>query len=729
MKTLSIFLLSFLLSPFGQLWNMIRAAFFTPQTWYVNPTTGGPRYSADAVAGGVLHSCNGTSSTPFNPSGPNNQNCPYNDFRLLYDDPWNASPLAWVISGGDIVDISGYEQGTGLVGEIAGAPGTTNPGDPCYGTGPDCSPPALPSGTSGNHTRIIGHLCSTSCFIADPDWGGIGIPGNKPDPAKIEYMFGAGAAAYALSWSSSQYVDIQGLDITDHAECGNIFVTCVVLNSTGFGIFAGNTNPATNGHILLQDVNLHGFSTRGIRGNCGGLWTFNRVEIANNGGGGVDFDPGAGQLSTNCNFIGTYVGIDGNGIVEQYPIVNATPWAVNGGSDDVSNGYGDGWGTAISPAVGFSCDHCRGNNNTQDAFDIGHWSGAAISFTSTTCAGNMGGCFKIGPGPTENFYNNSMILNCNRLLPSSSVYPGAPSGWNAHLSDGCRAGEGSGFNLATTSILYQSSGGNADTVTTVGTAMTAAAGALFLTGDVPVHVNDYITVDSQCGYGSPTASWTAQVTAIADDTHLTFTPAFPINASCGQSHLVKLAGSGGSTSSTVVNVYHNNLIGYEGTILGNQCQTGFPQTVVDGDQCSGYVYNFKDNIVAGYAISTYNSGQTPVMWADLPATAQDHNDYYNLRGCSPCSGTGTITTNPLFTSQPASPLTTEAQMDGYQISLTAGSGVKFTGVAIGGQVTDILSHAWASPPSMGAEEFGSGPPAVTGTIFTGNIQLNGRITF
>ena len=129
----------------------VESSMATAQTtWYIRPD-GGTRFDANVPTG----QCDGKSDAPYPGSGQN-QHCAFNDFRSLYDDQtWQNS--AWVIAVGDTVIVRGgpYRIGIGNAMNAPDANGKTW----CFGSysAPyGCYNPAIPAGTAGQHTRILG---------------------------------------------------------------------------------------------------------------------------------------------------------------------------------------------------------------------------------------------------------------------------------------------------------------------------------------------------------------------------------------------------------------------------------------------------------------------------------------------------------------------------------------------------------------------------------------------
>jgi len=184
---------------------------------------------------------------------------------------------------------------------------------------------------------------------------------------------------------------------------------------------------------------IHGHTDRGIIGAIGANVTCLRCNISYNGMAGWDFDDGnSTPFGTNASWNFLYSQIEWNGCNQEYPIVDAIP-AISCYSQS-TGGYGDGVGTPPGMCLSANINHSSFNYNTQDGLDLGHIDTGSCSLTinNSQAIGNNGQTFKWGPN--ENpviFTNNFTLANCLRM---SLPMPGAPSTYNAHLSDFCRAG-------------------------------------------------------------------------------------------------------------------------------------------------------------------------------------------------------------------------------------------------------------------------------------------------
>jgi hypothetical protein len=418
--------------------SLVVAAATTPtgpgNTWYIRPD-GGSRYSANQPQG----QCDGKADIAYSGTGTN-QHCAFNDYRYLWDDRSYGND-AWVIAGGDTVIIRG---GPWRVGFNQGQ----SPNDVwCSGGNGNnaCINPTIPAGTPTQHTRILGEnyaSCST---------------GNAMSKSSLTQIFGGYGVWMALNLDGAQYVDVECLDITRHSQCivhgspqspGGCSTSYPVDDYDSSGI---STDVNTH-DLLLQDVWVHGHTDRGIKGPIGGLVTCNRCEISFNGMSGWDFDDGSGSNNGNgtASLPGAlwtlnYTSISWNGCNQEYPIVDAIP-AISCYSQS-TGGYGDGVGTPPGMCLSANINHSSFNYNTQDGLDLGHIDTGSCSLTinDSQAIGNNGQTFKWGPN--ENpviFTNNFTLANCLRM---SLPMPGAPSTYNAHLSDFCRAGDNLSFNF------------------------------------------------------------------------------------------------------------------------------------------------------------------------------------------------------------------------------------------------------------------------------------------
>jgi hypothetical protein len=417
----------------GLLRTLLLLAFSLPafgSTWFIR-ADGGTRYSDKTHIG----QCDGRTDAKYPGKGVN-QHCAFSDYRYLYDDRQSYGVSAWVISGGDTVIIDntkpwrvGFDQGK-TANDVW-----------CFGQqGPySCSNPTIPSGTAAQHTRILGRNyreCSAS--------------------ASKSQLFGGFGVGVVLNLSGAQYVDVQCLEITRHSQCivhGNPVYPrgC----QTGYPLddydSEGITTDTKTHDLLLQDLWIHGQTDRGIVGPIGGVVTANRVDIAYNGEAGWDFDDGRSTPSINGVWKLTHSVIEWNGCNQEYPQTHVLP-AVSCYSQS-SGGYGDGVGTPAGMGLDVYIDHSIFRYNTQDGLDLGHVDTGThtLSIKNSLAYGNNGGQFKWGPNFTSAlFEGNVAIANCMRL---SVPVSGAPTTYNVHLGDFCRANDAISFNFRQSGTL------------------------------------------------------------------------------------------------------------------------------------------------------------------------------------------------------------------------------------------------------------------------------------
>jgi hypothetical protein len=423
-----------------------------PGTWYVRPD-GGTRYSSNVPSG----QCNGRFDASYASTGGTgtNQNCAFNDFRYMWDDKSGAVGAGtWVIAGGDTVIIRGCTASANQSNASnpncrIGWDGPTGPtsGNWCYGVGSyTCYNPPIPAGTATQHTRILGQ-----CVLA-----GNCNTGNTTERANLSQMFGGFSLTWTFNLGSTQYVDIQGIEVTTHNG------VCSRGGSPGYPRDCNSSQPLddyaqvgfltnnTTANITFQDVYVHGFNASGLNGPIGGPITMTRMFIGFNAQAGWNFDDGSDTPdAAGSSITASYVAMEGNGCKEQYPIVNGT-YPASACWDSNSGGFGDGWSGQDTILDSFICDHCSIIYNTKDGFIGPHTQITALTITNSVAIGNMGAQWKWAGGinGTVLFQNNLTVTNCIRM---AEALPGAVQNFalstglgGSYLSNFCRAG-GAGF--------------------------------------------------------------------------------------------------------------------------------------------------------------------------------------------------------------------------------------------------------------------------------------------
>jgi hypothetical protein len=261
-------------------------------------------------------------------------------------------------------------------------------------------------------------------------------------------LYGGYGVFQVLSLSSASYVDVKCIELTRHSQCVKFGSPAIPAGcNTGFPLddYAQNgitTNNSTH-DILLQDMWIHGFTSRGIIGPIGGLVTATRVDVAYNGGAGWDFDDGNSTPSINATLKAEGLIVEFSGCNQAYPGTGAA--SCYGQS---TGGYGDGLGTAEGTCISFQVNNSIFRYNVQDGFDGLHNDGntnCPSSITNSKSYGNGGQQFKWGPALTPMVFTNNLAVSaCHRM---AAPLTGQPSTYNANLQDFCRANDTITFSL------------------------------------------------------------------------------------------------------------------------------------------------------------------------------------------------------------------------------------------------------------------------------------------
>jgi len=410
-------------------------------TWYVRPD-GGSRYSAGHTSG----QCDGKADTAYGGTGTN-QHCAFGDVRWLYD-AQDGNSRSWVIAGGDTVIIRG---GPWRIGHDQGATNhdvwCNNPND----NNQTCYIPPPPAGTAAQHTVIEGENCISGC----PDSSGIG-----PDTTKITELYGGFGLYHVLDLNTTSFVDLKGLGLTRHSQCIQHGQPAAPSSCSANGDFPaddfaidGITTFTGLHDVLFQDMWVHGFTDRGVIGPIGGTVTAERMRISYNGMAGWDFDDGNADPSINnptWNFLDSI--IEFSGCNQEYPYTHTYP--VSSCYSQSTSGYGDGVGTPPGTPLNVNVNHSIARYNTQDGMDIGHidTGTSTQSVTNSQFYGNSGGQYKWGYNFSSTIFQNNLVNgNCLRM---SVALAGAPSTYNANLSDFCRAYSAMSWNFRDGQTLF-----------------------------------------------------------------------------------------------------------------------------------------------------------------------------------------------------------------------------------------------------------------------------------
>jgi hypothetical protein len=398
--------------------------------YYARPD-GGPRYSttAGAVPGTGGDSCDGLANTPMVKGAGSKQHCAFNDVRYFYtdgsyttSDTAGAPAWGWIGGANAVYTVAqnllnNVEQGW----RIGQSGGGDNQGLGLQGDPYDSGAPTPPPGT------LIRGANYASCTAT-----------NKTQ------LFGGFGVYSVISLANAQNVTLQCIELTRHSQCTKFGSPAVPANcNTGYPLddYAVNgivTNVKTMG-VVLQDVWIHGFTSRGIIGPIGGTITAKNVDISTNGGAGWDFDDGSGShngygtASVNGLLNWTNVTIEWSGCNQAWPGGGVLScYGQNNG------GYGDAIGTPPGGCIAANVTGSTFRYNVQDGFDFLHNDSGTcpLTFTGNQVYGNMG-AVKWGPAMTPAVITgNAFEFNCMRLL---SPMTGVPAAFNANLSasDGC----------------------------------------------------------------------------------------------------------------------------------------------------------------------------------------------------------------------------------------------------------------------------------------------------
>jgi len=279
----------------------------------------------------------------------------------------------------------------------------------------DCYPNAVPSGTSGTHTKIIG--CSTGGCS-----GYTGVP----------KLWGAGRVVMVLNLGGSQYVDVQDIEITDHADCGegHPLYNCGTADSSELSArdlvyLEGAEN------ITFNNVYLHGAWRYGAYGgNVSNItWNNSRIEFNARGGWNLDTCNNDGTCGVNANgddviFSGSLSGtrytckINNNGCVEDSASVGTAK--SQGCYEQTASGYGDGIGSSRTTGD-WSFTGCEIMHNTSDGIDLLYsLNGITLAVKKSRIEGNNGNQLK-GPN-TMDVQASYIIGNCGYFYGQSFTY-------------------------------------------------------------------------------------------------------------------------------------------------------------------------------------------------------------------------------------------------------------------------------------------------------------------
>jgi hypothetical protein len=369
---------------------------------------------------------------------PSAQNCAYNHPFFLTTTNTTGNALSWVPTSGDVVQFEDY--GPYYIGNaLPKSLGTYWLA--CIGNDSACVLPAVPSGVS-----IFGKNRG-SCHTA----GHTGL-------VNPTVLSGINDDFEVLNLQGSNNTDLECLEITQPDTCtgaggGAGHCTAGVNNFASHGIRFEYQTAQGPSNATLRDIAVVGMAGQGFLGShintlSTDVFTASDIYVIGNGSAGWDSD--GGGCTTNCESVGTmnlsYVDVEWNGCVAVKPYNIGLPTSSNAFNycyDDSTGGYGDGFAFIAAGNVTLNVSHSFFKYNTQDGFDSLHLSddvtvSPSVNLTDSWSEGNEGQTFKLGAGTEATATNNVSISNC-RVLATASNFPNNPAGWNAGVSDTCRA--------------------------------------------------------------------------------------------------------------------------------------------------------------------------------------------------------------------------------------------------------------------------------------------------
>jgi hypothetical protein len=413
---------------------------FASTTWFIRPD------------GGTNTQCTGKTNAAYPGSG-SAQACAFNHPYWMMN-----SSGGWAnMVGGDtiqFINTSGTSD-TYFTGEQNGGVGFDwngsgiNTGEcPAPNSGASasgCILPAPPSGTSGQHTRILGQNAG-SCHDS-----------GHTHLVNPTILSGISSAFAVLDTRSTNFVDISCIEITQPDTCTNAVATGQCVSTSNYVRFGGlilNFGAGSQGpsNLTLTDIAVVGTGGSGFLGSkinttSSDVFTASDIYLIGNGQSGWNGD--SGGCGNSCETVGTmnlsHVMIDWNGCAAIKPYDMTKPDTQNAFKfcyDDATAGYGDGFVQVSAGAMTLNVDHSFFRWNTQDGFDALHMSddptgNPNILINTSWAEGNEGQGFKLGGGAVESAINNVSNHNC-MVMSIASNFPLNPSGWNAGLGDFCR---------------------------------------------------------------------------------------------------------------------------------------------------------------------------------------------------------------------------------------------------------------------------------------------------
>jgi hypothetical protein len=370
--------------------------------WAVPPATSAATYYVRSD-GGTARQCDGTADAAY--AGSHDRACAWNSLMVAL--PPQVSGGKPGIQGGDTLII---EPGSYPIGWM-----------PQWGCAVSqarlCVPQAIPSGSAGKPTRIMGAGWADGCAAAPQLWGTHG-------------------AHQLLSLDGSSHVFIACLDLTDHSNCTQNYKPDQAYScphdATGDWADAG-LRARDSSDVTLQDLRIHGLGSQGVQAGRIRDWTVTRVKIIGNGRAGWNGDLGGNDHSSSNEgkLLFTDLEVGWNGCAEDYPdtskIIDCYGQNEGGYGDGFSEAWTGGDYVFIRPDI---------HDNTQDGIDLLYANGTgSISVDQGRFARNNGNDLKTKGNAT--ITHSVFIAYCSAMR-----HAGYPAG-----EDACRAGGGEIANM------------------------------------------------------------------------------------------------------------------------------------------------------------------------------------------------------------------------------------------------------------------------------------------
>jgi hypothetical protein len=354
-----------------------------PQTYFVR------------TDGGTLDQCDGRSNSAYTGTG---SNCAVNHlFELL---PPEKEPL---INGGDTVIVADGEYRMGYTEGVYDSSTSK-----CSSHWPySCVMPSIPSGPSPEQpTRILGEGWQNGCA-------------TKPKLVGVE------RARQIFNLSGSNNVELQCMELTDGAECTTFYLHGYSNSSNAnhqeyldtpyrcnrdsypYGDWASKgIHSYKSDNVLVKNLNVHGFTSRGVMAGGISNWTLEDVDIIANGLAGFDSDVDSVTDDSNSgDIVFRRSRINWNGCVEKLDGSIGGCWGQSAG------GYGDGLG-ANTTSGNWLFEQVEFMYNTSDGLDLLYGNDSAtITIRQSRFEGNAGNQLKVA-GKRAEITNSIVISNC-----------------------------------------------------------------------------------------------------------------------------------------------------------------------------------------------------------------------------------------------------------------------------------------------------------------------------